>query len=150
MRQDLEDSPRAAPADASGDADAAMLAELCSRHYDQVFSFAVSFTGDASLAADVTQDVFVKVMKHIEDVRGANDVRSWLFRVAANLCIDDHRRRRRRLVALSDVADDPTFVQPPRQEGHAARRQATAQLRAAVSQLPARLRAPLLLRHVVG
>jgi RNA polymerase sigma-70 factor (ECF subfamily) len=132
-----------------GGIDPAAFTDLVTRHYDRVYSFAASFTGDAAAAADVTQEVFLKALSRGEQFRRDGDVTSWLYRIAANTCVDNHRKQRR-LVPLGEVEEEPAFVVPASQESEAARQQAAAHLRAAVGQLAPRLRAPLLLRYVSG
>lgn len=64
-------------------------------HQDQVYGFACSLLGDEVTAQDVTQDVFIKLWEHREDV-DPDRVLPWLMRVTRNACIDQHRRRQTR------------------------------------------------------
>jgi RNA polymerase sigma-70 factor (ECF subfamily) len=148
MPQLPSDSGAASLVNACRGGDAEAFAELFTRYYDRVYSFAMSFTGDAALAADVAQEVFLKVLSHVEQLRRDGDFTNWLYRIVANTCIDNHRKTRR-LVSLAEVQDEE-FAEPARQEGDVARRQLTAQLHQAVSQLTPRLRLPLLLRYESG
>jgi RNA polymerase sigma-70 factor (ECF subfamily) len=68
---------------ASGDADA--LAELFRRRQQAIYRFVLHLTGSASLADDVTQDVFVAVIRDAArfDV-GRAAVQAWLFGIARN------------------------------------------------------------------
>lgn len=46
-------------------------------------------------ADDILQDVFVKVLRHREDLRDEERLAGWIFRVASNAVTDHHRGRRR-------------------------------------------------------
>lgn len=65
-------------------------------------------------ALDVTQEVFIKAFRNLEKFDGRSSVRTWLFRIAHNLCIDRARRLNRRIVESSiepiNLDDDPIDV----------------------------------------
>lgn len=52
-------------------------------------------------AADVTQEVFIKAFQAMESFDGRSSLRSWLFRIAYNLCVDKTRRAKRTVSAFS-------------------------------------------------
>jgi RNA polymerase sigma-70 factor (ECF subfamily) len=122
---------------------------LFETYKDRVYSFALRFLGDESYAADLTQDIFVKLYKRIHDFRGDSRFETWLYRVVSNACIDDRRRRRRYLPWLGD--EHPSQVSGRNvQEEHAARKQAGSGVHAAISKLTPTLRVPILLRYMEG
>jgi RNA polymerase sigma factor (sigma-70 family) len=59
--------------------------EAFSLHHRTVFRAARSIVRDAGLAEDVTQEVFIKLYKHKDDLPDAEMLRPWLIRVALNL-----------------------------------------------------------------
>jgi RNA polymerase sigma factor (sigma-70 family) len=76
----------------------------CMAEYQQrVFSFTAHMLGDKAAAADVTQDVFIKLWEHRERMDQDRMI-GWLLRVARNACIDAMRKRKVRR-ALSDSED---------------------------------------------
>ena len=76
------------PRIAAGDADA--FAALFRRHSGEVFRFALHMTGSRSLADDVTQEVFLVVMRDAgRYVPGVSSEIAWLRGIARN-----HVRRR--------------------------------------------------------
>jgi RNA polymerase sigma-70 factor, ECF subfamily len=79
---------------AAGDRTA--VAELYDRHAAAVYGMAVSVVRDASLAQDVTQDVFVRLWTraHTFDPQRGTPI-GWLVSVARNLALDELRRQRR-------------------------------------------------------
>ncbi len=68
---------------------------LYERYKDKVYNTAYRITGDAELAQDVTQDVFVQVYERLGQFRFRSRFSSWLYRVAANRATDEVRRRGR-------------------------------------------------------
>jgi RNA polymerase sigma-70 factor, ECF subfamily len=64
-------------------------------------------------AEDVVQEVFLRLFQHLDSKKEQIHVRGWVFRVAHNLAIDQHRRRRRftlkspqEWIELSDTLQD--------------------------------------------
>lgn len=130
-----------------GDREAFAL--LFETYRDTVYSLALHFTGDESLAADITQEVFLKLLTRIRQFRREAEFKSWLYRIVANTCTS-YGRKSRRYVALDEVAGGSRFVVEAPQEAEAMRRQAMAELRGAFLTLGPGLRLALLLRHVAG
>ena len=64
-------------------------------HRDRIFGLAFHMLGNEAEAADVTQDVFIRLWKHHERLE-EDLILGWLLRVARNACIDAMRRRKTR------------------------------------------------------
>jgi RNA polymerase sigma-70 factor, ECF subfamily len=62
-------------------------------HHRKVYSFACYWLGDREAAADVAQEVLIRLWKHWESVR-EETLQSWLVRTTRNACIDHLRHRR--------------------------------------------------------
>jgi len=58
--------------------------EAFSLHHRTVFRAARSVVQDPGLAEDVTQEVFIKLYKHIDSITDQEMLRPWLIRVALN------------------------------------------------------------------
>jgi RNA polymerase sigma factor (sigma-70 family) len=71
-----------------------LFRELYVAHSKPIFSFLLGRTNDKELAADLLQDVFLKVWNRIEIVAKIPDVERlyWIFSVASNRWIDHIRR----------------------------------------------------------
>ena len=64
-------------------------------HYDEIYRFVYRQTGHMEDAMDLTQDIFLAVLRAIHTCRrGKAAFRTWLFRIAANKVIDARRRAR--------------------------------------------------------
>src|SRR5437870_12876044 len=130
-----------------GDREALRL--LFEAYRDRVYSIAVyAMGGDSSAAADVTQQVFVKLMTRIGQFRGNSEFTTWLHRLVVNCCLDE-RRKQRRFVPLAEFG----LTETGRQISHAtsyARRELAGHVQAAIAELKPKLRWPILLKYVEG
>lgn len=139
-------SPELLDACRRGEHDA--LRTLYEAYKDRVYSIAYYyFHGDAATAADVTQQVFLKVMRQLHEYRGDSAFRTWLYRVVLNACVDRARRVQREPIGTDPAVLD-AFVAPGRAHDDLFARDETAHhVKAAIAALPAKLRAAILLRY---
>ncbi len=86
-----------------GDPDAFRV--LFETYKDRIYSIALRYSGDATLAMDIAQETFLKLLSCIRDYRGDANFETWLYRVVVNRCLDHHRRGRRLLPAVNDLLD---------------------------------------------
>ena len=68
---------------------------LMTRYGDQVLRYAVAVTGDAELAAEVRQQVFVEVYRDLPTFSARSPVRGWLFAIVRHRCLDANKALRR-------------------------------------------------------
>jgi RNA polymerase sigma-70 factor, ECF subfamily len=122
--------------------------ELYETHKDQVYSIALYyFHGDEAAAADVTQQVFVKVMNGIEGYRASSQFSTWLHRVVVNTCIDTSRRQKTS-AAVTDETVLQAIVDPHvSHEDVVAGQELARSVQDAIAQLPPKLRVAILLRY---
>ena len=131
-----------------GDRDALRL--LFEAYKDRVYSIAVySMGGDLSAAADVTQQVFVKLMTRISQFRGNSEFSTWLYRLVVNCCLDE-RRKQRRFVPLAEFDLTKTNRRQISPATTYARRELAGHVQAAIAELKPKLRWPILLKYVQG
>src|SRR5579864_6377326 len=52
--------------------------------------------GSGFEAEDAVQETMLRAWRHSDDFEGRSSVRSWLYRIASNVCIDMHRQVQRR------------------------------------------------------
>ena len=76
---------------------------LSERYGQSIFAFIISRVGDPATAEDLVQDVFMRVVRSASQFRGHASVRTWLYTIARNLCIDHSRKMvHRRKVTLDE------------------------------------------------
>jgi len=68
------------------------FAILFDRYHTSVARFAFRFVGDRERAEELTQDIFVKLYRNAKSYRPAAKFKTFLFRVAANHCLNEVRR----------------------------------------------------------
>jgi RNA polymerase sigma-70 factor (ECF subfamily) len=76
---------------------------LVRRHQRGVYAFVRRFVKSHDDAADLTQRTFVRAMGSIGTFEGRSEFRTWLFRIAVNLCKNHHRDRGRRGEVAMDL-----------------------------------------------
>jgi RNA polymerase sigma-70 factor (ECF subfamily) len=74
-------------------------------HKRQVYALCLRFSGNASDAEDLTQEVFLQVYRKISGFRGDAKFGSWIYRVAANFGLMFTRRRRLEQISLSALPE---------------------------------------------
>lgn len=120
---------------------------LVDRHLAAVTAFAWHMLGDRAEAEDVAQEAFVRLFRKVETWQpGGPLLRTWLTRVATNLCID--RARTNRPVPL-----DPVILEETGDDGEGPLQTRLDQRRAltlAMAGLPVRQRGAVTLVHFQG
>lgn len=76
---------------------------LVDAYQNRVFGFVRRMINNAEEAADVTQDVFIRAYQSFDRFDGRSSLRTWLFRIAYNLCIDRARKSDRRVTEVALV-----------------------------------------------
>ncbi len=118
---------------------------LVIKYRETVYRIARRMVQNHEDGADVTQEVFIRVHRALPRFDGRSQLRTWLYRITMNLCLDfQERRRRQAWVDLEEVMQEaPAEAGPVAQAEAAAVRQAVAR---AVESLPPRQRAMVTLR----
>jgi RNA polymerase sigma-70 factor, ECF subfamily len=92
----VEDEPTdASLVERAQEGDRAAFAALVERYQQPLGSYLWRLTRDRELAADLTQDAFLRAYRSIAATPRGLLVRPWLYRIATNLAYDEFRRRRR-------------------------------------------------------
>lgn len=77
----------------TGDRDA--YAELVRAHQARILRVCTALLGDPMLAEDAAQETFLKAYQSLASFRGQSAFGTWLYRIAANRCLDLLRKRQR-------------------------------------------------------
>ncbi|NUR54887.1 MAG: RNA polymerase sigma factor [Acidobacteria bacterium] len=117
----------------------AFAQRLFEQHGGVVHTYFKRLTGDATAAEDLTQEVFLRVVRSGDAYEHRDRERAWVFRIARNVLIDLRRQALRTPAADSRL--EPTTA--PRQNTRAT-------LREALGRLPSEEREAFLLREIAG
>jgi len=80
--------------------------ELVRPHLDHLYRLAYRYTGSASDAEDLVQDLLVKLYPRINELQDIEQLRPWLARVLYRIFIDNVRRQSRSPVHLVSALED--------------------------------------------
>jgi RNA polymerase sigma-70 factor (ECF subfamily) len=121
--------------------DRTALAALVENHQRGLYYLALRYTGDASDAQDAVQKTFVRAFERLQSFRGTSSFRTWLFRIAINLCLNDLRRAGR-----EEPLGEGGIAHPPVGIARMVEQQEKLALLAAIAELPAKQRTTVELR----
>ncbi len=87
----------------------AQLAAIYREFSGQIHTYAYHLLGNPEDADDITQEVFIRAYARLAQLRDQTSMRSWLYRIATNLCMDHLRRRSRikRIFGLESPLSGP-------------------------------------------
>lgn len=67
---------------------------IYNHHYLDVYRFLVSFSGNPNDAEDLTQEVFIRVLKNLPNFKSRNNLKTWIFSIAKHVAVDHYRKKR--------------------------------------------------------
>lgn len=116
----------------------------------RVFAVCLRMIGDRDRAAELTQDVFVRVWERLSGFRGESAFESWLHRIAVNVVLESERSTRRRIARVEpsdELAEIESVQMLTRKEG---RDNDRMDLEAAIAALPPATRRVFILHDIEG
>lgn len=94
--------------------------ELFERYYARVSAWCYRMSGDKGLAADLAQEVFMKIFRNLDSFRGTSKFGTWVYAIARNHCFSAARSQAARPVEeggesldvfTSDAIDSHTLLE---------------------------------------
>jgi len=79
--------------------------ELVERHRKMLVSLAYGYVGRIEEAEELAQETFVRAYSGLQSLERPERFAGWLGGIAAHVCIDQLRKRKRRHVSLEDVEE---------------------------------------------
>ncbi|MEA1960455.1 MAG: sigma-70 family RNA polymerase sigma factor [Bacillota bacterium] len=79
--------------------------ELVEKYQHKVYSLAFRYMGNEEDAYDAAQETFIKAYRSLRTFKGDASFSTWIYRITTNVCLDEIRRRKRRILPLS--LDEP-------------------------------------------
>ena len=117
---------------------------LVERHRKPVYQVCYRYTGNHEDASDLAQDVFLRAYRALGTFKGHSAFGTWLYRVAVNVCLN--RKALKRLPTEPIERREFTDRTDDQADRQVMRKQTAAAVRTAISQLPAKQRATMILR----
>ena len=129
---------------------------IVDEYTDLVYGVAYRMMSNAQDAEDVTQETFLSAFRHWDSFRGGSTVGTWLYRIAVNACLMRLRKEKRARASTVDpgFGDMDVLDWAPDPSGTPEEQALNSELRdemvRALAELPADLRAAVVLRDVQG
>ncbi len=125
---------------------------LLNRHRDKIFTSIYLFVKDQDLAADIFQEVFIKIIDTLRKGKYNHEGKflQWVMRISYNMCVDHFRRSKRRTkVSSTETFDifDVLELKDDNMEQIMIKSQLHKKVRTLVDQLPPEQREVVILRH---
>jgi RNA polymerase sigma-70 factor (ECF subfamily) len=125
---------------ANGDMSA--IDELMIRYERQIYRLCYRFTSNADDARDLAQEVFIKAFEHLAGFRKESSLKTWLYRIATNHCINHVKTNAPHFVEVTETMRQTQATVHFEMEA----REQREQFRQMVRKLPPKQRAILELR----
>ncbi len=132
--------------------DSIALEELIKKHKDRIFTSIVILVKDRSLAEDIFQEVFIKIIDTLRSGSYTDEGKflPWALRIAHNLCVDHFRRVKRTPIVHSnddhDIFENLNLSEEGA-EGVIMKAQSHERVRQMLDMLPQDQREVIVLRH---
>src|SRR5258708_40109929 len=75
---------------------ASLVLDQLEQHRRELTGYCYRMLGSGFEAEDAVQETMVRAWRSAERFEGRSSVRSWLYRIATNVCLDMHRQVQRR------------------------------------------------------
>ncbi len=149
MMKQQEDPDIALISSFIGNNDRRSFSSLVEKYQHDVYNFCYRFTGDADDAADCSQEIFIRVYKHLPKFGFRSTFSTWLYRIMVNACNDMVKSRayRTKQVSIDDVA---THSHAPGPEQDAIHKEIQQVFQAALLRIREKYRTVIILRDVEG
>jgi RNA polymerase sigma-70 factor, ECF subfamily len=123
------------------------FALLLPEYQNKVFRLAYGMLGDAALAEDTAQEVFIRIWKALEGYRGQSSLATWIYAITRNTCLTSLKKgASRKEVSMEEPGVESVVERlsvPPAAEKHAG-----IDVSALVAQLPEKHRQVLRLYYM--
>jgi RNA polymerase sigma-70 factor (ECF subfamily) len=134
---------------------------LVERYQNKVYGFVLNNVGDEETARDLAQETFVRAYLKLPGFRRQSLFKTWLFRIARNLCIDHYRRRSRAAAGMPNpdslpVSGQLDLPQSAPEDGKddglsgLMAQELAQRVRAALQRLPEKMRSAVILYDLEG
>lgn len=129
--------------------------QLYDQHVRMVYNLCLNHLRNKDEAAEATQDVFLKVHEKLAGFKGDASVKTWIYRITVNTCLDRikaAKRKKRAFFGISLSAEERTAEVPVFDHPGVLleEREAMERLFADIDALPENQRTALLLKGTEG
>jgi RNA polymerase sigma-70 factor (ECF subfamily) len=87
--------------------------EVYARFGEMVYNLALRLAGNREEAADFTQEIFLRIFRHLGTFGGRSALKTWVFRIAINHCRDRLSRHYPAMQSIDDTAEEGVPIADP-------------------------------------
>src|SRR5437867_11257482 len=116
--------------------------ELMIRYERQIYRVCYRFVENRDDAMDLAQEVFIKAFEHLPSFRRESSLKTWLYRIAMNHCINHVKKHSQEFVEVNEF----TGSIRPSVQAHMEHQEQREQFRRMIKHLPPKQKAILELR----
>ena len=127
------------------DAAAGFVEDLFAAHHGEIYAYLIRMLRDPELAADLTQDAFIKAYRNYNVLEKPENARAWLYQIAHRVALD-HIRRQKIVRFLPWTGEH--YGSAPSTERLVMDAHLSGDLQRALARIPERQRAALLLAEL--
>ena len=131
-----------------------MLESLIEQYQHRLLRYLVCLLGEKHMAEDMFQETWMRLLERGHQYDGEREFGTWLFRVARNLVMDQHRKRR--ILSLDELMNSEHSarfepVDPnPSASDFVLQQEQLGQLHCAFAEMPTDIREVVMLRFQEG
>ncbi len=122
--------------------------ELVTRYKKLIFSVVYNMINDKEEVSDISQEVFIRIYKALDRYNPEYKFSTWAVRIATNLCLDIHRKKKLNVAPIEEIQDLSDGVDTP--EVSYLQKERSERIRKAIQALPEKYRTPIILFHQNG
>ncbi|HXU45769.1 MAG TPA: sigma-70 family RNA polymerase sigma factor [Thermoanaerobaculia bacterium] len=127
--------------------------EVYSRYAEMVYNVALRLSGNSDDAADLCQEIFLRIHRHLGGFRGRSALKTWIYRIALNYCHGRFSVRRFAFLRLFEEGEETAAPLPDTRRGPedlAVAGDEGRRVAGALARLPIDFRAAVVLRDLEG
>ena len=131
------------------------LQSIYNEHNSMVYNLALNYLHNTQDAEETTQDVFIKVHQRYENFNHSSSLKTWIYRITINHCLDviKARKRFKRFGFLIEILPDSHFkgtVEFNHPGIELEQKEATQNIMNKIAQLPQKQQTALILKSIEG
>ena len=123
----------------------AFVETLFAKHHNEIYAYLVRMLREPELAADLTQDAFIKAYKNYDTLEKPENARAWLYQIAHRVALDEIRRRK--IIRFFPWTGE-SHGSAPSAEHLVMEAHLSSDMQRALARIPERQRAALLLAEI--
>jgi RNA polymerase sigma-70 factor (ECF subfamily) len=126
--------------------------EIVSLYQRRIYKLAYGFFQDGDDAMEIVQETFIRVYEKIDKFDGNTPFKSWIYRVAHNICIDYYRKFKKKKIESSELYEVSMSHQsiPKKPEDQVEAQNFTESVRDSIQHLSKKQKVVFVMKHYNG